>query len=189
MTSTLLLILRLRFLRQANNAMSKRLLITIAILTSAFILGLILVWPKYQDFQLVRLKLEQKESELNSKTAYYSKIKNIWGRLADNTDALVKIDSALPQSYSIPVLFNYLQQTANETGLIVENLAFGEAIQGKFKEITVRLEAKGAYFSFKNFFSAIESSERFFIVKSIDLSSPEKEKIISFTLEISAYSY
>lgn len=168
--------------------MPRRLLIMITILVASLIFGFTIVWPKYQDFQQVRSKLQQKEVELNSKMAYYSEIKNVWVRLDDNTDALVKIDSAIPQSSSIPVLFNYFKQTAGETGLIIENLTFGETAKDKFREITVDLGVKGSYSSFKNFLAAIEASERFFIVKSINLSS-SKEGAISFTLGISAYSY
>lgn len=168
--------------------MPTRLIILIVMLVAVLTAGFTLVWPKYHDFQLAILTLKQKEAELNSKTAYYSKIKEIWGELEKYEDVLVKIDSAIPSSSSIPVLFNYLQKTSGETGLILENLTFGEIAGDKVKEISIHLQIVGDYSSFKNFLSAIENSARFFEVKSISLSSSGKGKF-SFNLEITTYSY
>lgn len=168
--------------------MSARLIIITVIFTAVLVAGFVLVWPKYQDFQSVLSKLQQKEAELNSKTAYYSKIKEIWERLEKYEDVLAKIDSAFPNNYSIPVLFNYLQKTTGETGLVLENLTFEGVTGDKVKEISIRLEVSGDYSSFKNFLSAIENSARFFKVKSISFSS-SKEGKFSFDLGIATYSY
>ena len=170
--------------------MTKQLIITAIMLVAALPLGIFVVWPKYNDFQRTRLELKQKEAELNSKESYYSKVKDVWSRLDDYGDALARVDSAIPQSYSLPVLFNYFQQTANENGLIIENLTFGEAAEGKVKKISINLMANGSYFSLKSFLSAIESSERFFEVNSISLSpGAEAEQAFSFDLKILTYSY
>ena len=170
--------------------MSLRLIIIIVILVVASLLGVVLVWPKYQDFQQVQLRVKQKEAELGSKTAYYSKIQEIWGRLEEYEDVLSKIDSALPEDYSTPVLFNYLQKTTGGTGLILESLTFDGLTGDRIKEINVNLEALGSYSSLKSFLSALENSARIFKVKSFSFSSPEKSKeSFSFELGISAYSY
>lgn len=168
--------------------MSTRLTIIIVIITVALAVGFILVWPKYNDFHSAVLTLQQKEAELNSKTAYYSNIKEAWGELEKYDDAIAKIYSAVPNYSSIPVLFNYLQKTSGEAGLILENLTFGEPAGDKIKEISIQLKVTGDYSSFKNFLFAIENSARFFGVKNIGLSSSGKAKL-SFNLEITTYSY
>ena len=169
--------------------MSSRLIISIAILASAFLFGFFLTWPKYQDFQGVRSELGQKEEELSSKTAYYSKINGVWEKLKSHEDSLAKISAFVPQGYSIPVLFNYFQRTAGETGLIIEGLTFGGAVGDKVKEVNINFKASGDYPSLKNFLSAIENSERLFKIKNISLSSSDNEKKFSFSMEISTYSY
>lgn len=170
--------------------MSFRLIIIIVMLAIASFLGMILVWPKYQDFQQIQSQVKQKEAELDSKTAYYSKIQEIWGKLKEYEDVLSKIDSALPKDYSTPVLFNYLQQTAGGTGLILENLTFGGLTGDRIKEISVNIEATGSYSSLKSFLSALENSARIFKVKSLSFSSPKSNKdSFSFELGISTYSY
>lgn len=154
---------------------------------AALVGGFTLVLPKYQDFVYTQSVLAQKEEELNSKTAYYSKIQEIWGELEKYQDVLAKIDSAVPNDFSIPVLFNYLQTTAGDTGLIMENLTFEGVAGNKVKEISIRLQLAGDYSSFKNFLSAIENSARFFKVGSINFSF-SKGKFI-FNLGISTYNY
>ena len=168
--------------------MSTRLIIIIVMIAAALAAGFILVWPKYDDFHSAVLTLKQKEAELNSKMAYYSNIKEAWEELEKYEDVMVKIDSAIPDYSSIPVLFNYFQKTSGETGLVLENLTFGEATGDKIKETNIQLQVTGDYSSFKNFLSAIENSARFFAIKNISLSSSGKGKL-SFNLEITAYSY
>ena len=104
--------------------MTTRLIIIILMFAGALVGGFILVLPKYQDFTHLQSMLIQKEKELSSKTAYYSKIQEIWVELEKYQDVLAKIDSAVPNDFSIPVLFDYLQNTAGETGLVLENLTF-----------------------------------------------------------------
>ncbi|MDO8559240.1 MAG: type 4a pilus biogenesis protein PilO [bacterium] len=168
--------------------MSTRLIIIIVMLGTALAMGFILVWPKYNDFHSAVLTLKQKEAELNSKMAYYSNIKEAWGELEKYEDAIAKIDSAIPDYSSMPVLFNYFQKTSGETGLILEGLTFGEPAGDKIKETSIQLQVTGDYSSFKNFLSAVGNSARFFEVKNIGLSSSGKGKL-SFNLEITTYSY
>ena len=170
--------------------MPRSFIIIITILATALAFGFFLTWPKYQDFRQISLELEQKKAELESKTAYYAEVKDIWSKLEGYDDALAKIDLAVTKTYSAPVLLNYFQQTTNETGLLLENLTLGSvAAIGKVKEISFNLGASGSYSAFKSFLSALENSERLFKVKSIKLSSPEKEEGPSFNLDISTYSY
>lgn len=170
--------------------MQKRLIIFIAIIMVVLAGVFLLVLPKYQDFKSVLLKFRQKEAELNSKTAYYAEINKAWQDLEKYEDVLAKVDFAIPQSYSIPVLFNYLQKTAGEIGLVLENLASEDATGENIREISISLQLSGDYPSFKNFLFALENSERFFEVKSARLSSPKgKEGKFSFNLGISTYSY
>ncbi len=131
-------------------------ILIIVMLIIALVLGVTLVWPKFQDFKQVRAEVEQKEAELNSKTEYYFIIQEIWGRLEGYADVLTQIDAALQKGYSIPALFNYLQQTAGQTGLILEDLTFKGVSGDKVKEISINLRVSGSYSAFQNFISYIQ---------------------------------
>lgn len=171
--------------------MTKRLIFFIAIIGALLAGSFIFVLPKYRDFKDVILKFQQKEAELNSKMAYYSEINKTWRDFEKYEDVLAKVDSAVPRSYSLPAMFNYLQKTAGETGLVLENLASSDLVNSSdIKEIGINLQMSGDYPSFKNFLSALENSERFFSVKSARLSSPKgKDGKFTFNLGISTYSY
>ena len=169
-----------------------RLIITIVMLITAIILGFTLTWPKFQDFQRVQGEVQQKKAELDSKTAYYSRIKELGEKLEKYEDVLSQMDLALPRSYSTPALFYYLQQLAGQNGVVLGSLNL-EGVSGeKVKEIGVGLEVSGSYSSVKNFISALENSAKFFKIKSIGFSSSEGEKgaeSFSVDLGITTYSY
>lgn len=153
-------------------------------------LGFFLVWPKFQDFQQLQGELEQKEVELDSKTAYYSEIKKIQDRLEGYQDSLLQIENAVSKSYSLPVIFNYLQVLSGQTGLILEDLTFGGVSGQDLQEISFNLKVSGSYSSFNSFLSALESSARLFNVKSIHFSYPEGgRKAFSFDITVATYSY
>lgn len=163
--------------------------IIIIMFLAALSLGFFLVWPKYQDFQQLQIEIMQKEGELNSKTAYYSKINEANEKLKEYQNVLNEIDAAIAKSYSVPVLFNYLQQTAGETGLIVKNLILEDVTGKEIKEINIHLQMSGAYPSLKSFLSALDNSARFFRIKSVIFSSPVKGSAFSFDVGVATYSY
>lgn len=170
--------------------MPTRLIVAIIMLAAALLLGFFLVWPKFQDFQQLRTELEQKKAELDSKTSYYSQIKSIWNRLDEYRDSLSLVESAVSKNYSLPALFNYLQELSGQTGLVLEDLTLSGVSGENIREISFNLGVSGSYASLKSFLSALENSARLFNVKSINFSSPEKEKDkISFNITIAAYSY
>ncbi|MBI2626168.1 MAG: type 4a pilus biogenesis protein PilO [Candidatus Nealsonbacteria bacterium] len=170
--------------------MPRRLMIIIIMLIAALILGFFFVWPEYQDFQLIQTESAQKKTELDSKADYYDYFKKTWEGLEKYKDALSKVDNAIPQTYSLPSLFNYLQETAGESGLVLEDLNFRGIAGENTKEISFGLQVSGSYNSFKSLLSSLENSIRIFKVKSVSFSSPKKgEKSFSFDLEVATYSY
>lgn len=170
---------------------SLRPFIIIIILIIALAGGFFLVWPKFQNYHQLLLKMEQKETELNSKTEYYFAIKDIWGKLEKYEDVLSRVDSAIPKNYSTPALFYYLQQVAGQAGVVLGDLNLGGVSGDKVKEIDVNLRVSGSYSSLQKFIFLLENSARFFKIKSIGLSSASSEKgnSFSFDLAITTYSY
>lgn len=169
--------------------MSARLIIVIMALAASLPAGFFLTWPEYRKFSQFQADLEQKKEELDSKTSYYAEIANLWTRLEEHQESLLKIDGAISDSYSLPALFNYLQQIAGGTGLILEDLSFAGVTGEAIKEISFNLEVSGSYASFKNFLKALEESNRFFNVKSVNFASPKTGQIFSFKMTVATYSY
>jgi len=156
-------------------------------LVLALVIGLTLTWPKYQGLRVLQQNTEVKEEELQSREEYFSQIQEISIELEKHTDALSKIASALPETPSLPSLFNFLQLSASQTGLILEKITLAGLEEG---EIRVSCQLVGAYPSFKNFLLALEKSARLIETERIAFESPEEfGELFQFTVEIKTHSY
>ncbi len=163
-------------------------------LVLTLVLGLTLVWPKYQNIQVLRSNIEVKEAELENKTDYFAQIKETSEKAGEYEENLAKISSALPQSAALSSLFNFLQLATAQTGLLLEKISLvgvtdSEEIE-EIKETRVSLEISGAYSAFKNFLTALENSSRIIETEEITFNSPkEPADAFSFTMQIKTYSY
>ena len=175
---------------------NKPLLIAICFFLTA-LLGVVLIWPKYQDFKAVNQKISQKRAEVQYREEYSGNLKELSNQLKEYSNSLSKIDSILPATLSLPALFDYLQKTSAQSGLILKSLSqvSSQTLEEK-PEIRVHslsLSLFGSYSSFKNFLSALEKSARFIDAEAISLTASEgkaaKESALSFNLKIKFYSY
>lgn len=172
-------------------------LIAIIIFALALLAGIFFVWPKYQSLTALRAEVEQKRIELNSKNDYYSKIKDTSAELEKYQAQLAKISSALPDTASLPPLFDFLQKTSSDTGLVLEDISLGDTQllgekdgSSNVREININLELSGSYNALKSFLSSVEKSARFLSVKVIDLQpSKDAKSGLLFRLSIAANSY
>ena len=156
-------------------------------LVLALAIGLTLTWPKYQSLRILWQNIEVKEEELQSKEEYFNQIRNISIELEKHTDALDKIASALPETPALPSLFNFLQSSASQTGLVLEKIKLIGLDEG---EIRVSCQVVGGYPAFKNFLLALEKSARLIEIEKIAFESPEEfDEPFQFTAEIKAHYY
>ncbi len=175
--------------------------ITIAvILFLVLVMIFYLVLPKYQAFQNILIEAGKKEAEFNSKNAYFVEITRVYKELMLYQDNLKKIETALPDKFSLASLVNFLYQKSAENGIILKRVTTGRgAINVKgdnLKEIYLTVEAFGSYPAFKNFISAIEKSSRLIEGENISFSlatptikNPEPSQTFPLTLQIKVYSY
>ncbi len=158
------------------------------------VLGFTLVWPKYQNLQILRSNIEMKEAELENKTNYFTQIEETSEGLEEYEENLAKISSALPQTSALSSLFNFLQLTAAQTGLFLEEISLTGVTDleemEKIKEIRTSLQVSGAYSAFKDFLTAVENSSRIIEVEDITFKAPkEPTDSFSFDVQIKTYSY
>jgi Tfp pilus assembly protein PilO len=156
------------------------------------VLGIFLLWPKYQDLSELKLEIFKKKLEIQSQEDYLLNLQEASRKLEERQNVLAKIDSALPPDSSLPVLFNFFQKASSESGLVLGD--FGKiAISPEEKlsprEITLNLFLSGPYPAFKNFLYALENSARLIEVENISFSTPLEEDIFSFQLGIKVHSY
>ena len=142
-------------------------------------LGLLqfLVLPPYEQFMSLRLQLDQKETELQNRSTHLSDMINLSQKLKQDEVALAKISSSLPFQADVPSLFRFIQQKSSETGMILQDIDFQEALVAeddkrtgsKIREITFLATVNGSFQNFVSFLQQIEDSSRLFEIISVDL--------------------
>jgi len=162
--------------------------------------GIAVVFPKYQNLNLLQLKVKEKEAVLQSEKEYFSSLDEISEKLKKYEESLSKINSALATEPRLPALFDFLQTAASQNGLVLKKIdpALSGSLKGelakegwnpKIREIRINLQVSGSYPSFKNFLSTIERTSRMIELESISFSALEEVGPIDFNLRIKVYSY
>jgi len=168
-----------------------RLFIIVSFLSLALILGIGLVWPKYQELKFLKQRSEEKRAEIEGREEYLQDLNKAAEVLKNYQNQLAKIDSALPPSLELEVLLNFLQKASSQSGLILKDIkppVSQPSSEEELKETELSLAVSGAYTSFKNFLSILEMTARLIEVESISFSST-KEGLQDFNLKIKVYSY
>jgi len=176
---------------------NRTLIITVVFFIAVIIIAILFLWPKYQELKITQKNIEQKKIELQTKEEYLLKLSEIQTELERYQEEFSKINSALPDDPSFPSLFNYLQKTFSETGLILEKIDSFSISSSQdlldLKEAVFSIGVAGSYSSFKNFLSVLEKSARLIEVENISFSSSKKEEgveeLFVFNLKLKVYSY
>jgi Tfp pilus assembly protein PilO len=169
--------------------MKKENLYSIIFLLISFAFYFFIIHPKQKTLSDLNFELSQKRLELESFDQYFKDISNIYEKLNQYQDQISKIDSTLPEDPSFVEVFYFIQKTASQNGMILDGFTFPNLTQQEnLKKWSSNLRIRGDYASFKNFLSVLEKSVRMFNVEKIHFYST-KDKILSFDLTISFYSY
>lgn len=173
-----------------------RIIIIVAGIVIAVTLGLVLVWPQYQKFQVLNSNIENKQEELRSREAYFSQVREISTKLQDYPEAFLKVSNALPDDPSLAPLASFLQTNSAQTGLILKKIVLAGTVapmdkKESFNETQLVIQVSGSYEAFKNFLTLVENSARLIEVESISIEIPPKESKESptFTLDLKTNSY
>lgn len=173
--------------------------LTIAvILFVILLLVFFLVYPEYKTFKGLQMQLGETIAKFNAEYDYYSAIDKTYFDLQSRQDEIKKIDDALPQGQA-PILSEivyFLQKTAKENGLVINNLFLSKSFSsasgsntGKdVKDIIFTMDMSGNYAPLKNFIVSLENSSRVFEVTNISFSSAT-DPPYAFSLQIKTYSY
>jgi len=157
------------------------------------ILGVGLILPKYQELKNIQTTIAEKEAELQYKQQYFSDLSDIKTELDEYEEELSKIDSALPSGPSLPSLFNFLQKTGSQSGVVLKGISPFTTIsreESKTKKTEFSLEISGDYASFKSFISSLEKSARLMEIENISFSLPkESGSLFTFNIKIAVSSY
>ncbi len=170
-------------------------IISILILLALILGGYFFWWPEYQKFNEKKLELGRKDAEIKQKEEHLSGLESISAKLSEYTDAISKIDNALPTDPSVAALYYFFLKASSENGLILVSHNFGElytlvAPTERVQKMPFSITLSGSYPAFKNFLSTIYNNVRLFEVDSISFSSPpEGESLFTFNLRLRTHAY
>lgn len=153
------------------------------LLLVVLLLATFLVWPQYREFKDLKEQIKQKQAEFSETEKYLSELSQISEKLSNYQDSLEKIESALPQEFSLSSLLNFFQKESSENGLLLKNINQTEGerkeepkgILAKVKETYINLSLTGTYPSLKGFLESLEKSSRLIEVENISINAAEKE--------------
>jgi Tfp pilus assembly protein PilO len=179
-----------------------KILATTILFFITFLFVVYLLLPTYSQFKDLGDKTSKKEALFRKKEAYFLKLKKDFSNLWNYRDALVKINSALPETLEVAPLLSFFQEKSLENGLILESLSQVEetpsyqkkekkekkGAQPKLKEAGFSLNLKGGFPSFENFLRSLETSARMFEVERVTLKAA-KGGILEISLLVKVYSY
>ncbi|OIO46929.1 MAG: hypothetical protein AUJ31_00790 [Parcubacteria group bacterium CG1_02_39_15] len=165
-----------------------RLVIIFISLFLALVWGVFFVVPKNGELTFLRKEIQERRAELQSKEAYFASLRQLSQRLEEYQTPLAKVESAIPDTPELPTLFDFVQQSVSQSGLVLKGLdvvtpvGITEAQKAAskstpLKDTYLNLVLGGSYPAFKNFLSLLEKSSRFIEVELITFSTQETEEI------------
>lgn len=172
--------------------MNKSIIIAICLIIS-FATGMGLDFPQYQRVKAKYFELEAKQTEIENAKNYYNKLASVAGEIQKYSEAILKIDSALPDEISYSEIFDFFQKSASDSGLILKDvgqISESQKTASDTKEYGVELTLSGSYSNFKNFLYNMEKSAKLIEVTEVSFSSPEKNgSPFLFAISVKFYSH
>ncbi|PIP22624.1 MAG: hypothetical protein COX37_02965 [Candidatus Nealsonbacteria bacterium CG23_combo_of_CG06-09_8_20_14_all_39_17] len=170
----------------------KKIIISAFLFFASVCLIVFLIFPKNDEFNFLNKSIEQKKIDIQNKENYIKDLEKIVQDIDARGSQFAKIDVATPSGVGVPAIFDFLQKTASQSGMILKDTkadflassGHGEGI----KESGVSFSLEGTYSSFKNFLSVMENSARLFEITSLDFSSGKGE-IFNFSIQSRVRSY
>ena len=157
--------------------MSSKYLSAGLIFIATVIVGVVLVYPKYQAFRVSGEAIKEKQSELDAQATLINEINKTKSKYKKAEDDLLKVADLLPvfDPKSIADLFIELESVASESGVLIQTINFGSASEQKdgkpakgHKTIDARLSIVSSYGAFKKFAATIEKNQH--LMDIIDVS-------------------
>jgi len=151
----------------------------------SFLIGLFLVWPKYQEYREKREELLLKKKELQFQTQYREKLFSLKEEVDSYSDQLKRIDIAL-KPISLLSFLNYLEELSKRKGLILKNYSY--SLNEKENTIDYTLSLSTPYYEFfLNFLSELENSEKLIKITYLSFSVSEEGKFSDFNVKLRVY--
>ena len=192
-------------LKPSKNLINPKSVTALLALVIVGALTVLVLWPNFQEFNIIQKSIEAAEIELEGKQNYILKLDELKVKLDENQESLAKVETALPDDPTVSSLSlsDYLQKVASQSGLILSEAKPFSVAEEKdsagLRAISFDLKVSGSYPSFKEFLLTLEKSARLIEVKTVsfetstvgssDESMTETVKLPTFNLSLKVFSY
>lgn len=179
----------------------------IFLLVIVVMMVILFVVPAYRQFSQAKGRLAELQNQDEGQAAYRAEIANIMAQLNQRSEALAKLDSALPAEFSVAPIVQFLGKKASDNGLAMSSVELSpdqltsyhqmvELNPQQVKTLAFVTHVRGPYTGIKNFLGAVEASSRVFEIRSLALeplpAAPSPRASLpqyEITLEIQTYAY
>ena len=169
-----------------------RTVITAILLFTGVSVGVLLTWPKYQDFKILSVEAQIRSQELENKETYLADLMKVENDLKEFAAPLSKVEAALPLSPQLPRLYDFLQTTASFSGMSVKNIAAsleGQKDSFLMRTIPITFELSGSFNAIKELVSRLNLASRMMTLQSLSISSGQEPERFHVVIQLHAYSY
>lgn len=170
-------------------------LFSIVFLAGAGLATFFFTWPAFQDLQFLHMEKRSKLAEFENREEYFANLASLQKQLKDFEPELLKLDHALPQDASLPLLYQLLQEVAAGSGIVLKSI--GAQVQkgeAPVKTIDLQLKVAGSYESLKSFLENSQNAWRLLSIDSVAFVSPPStlfrvSQAFEVSLRMQAHSY
>ena len=165
--------------------MSSKYLSAGLIFIATVIVGVVLVYPKYQVFRASGRVAEEKQGELDAQAALINEINKTKSKYKKAEDDLLKVADLLPLygRKSVADLFIEMESIASESGVLIQTINFGSASEQKdgksakgYKTIDARLSVVASYGAFKKFAATVEKNQHLMDIIDVTVAKGAAQK-------------
>ena len=165
--------------------MSSKYLSAGLIFIATVIVGMVLVYPKYQVFRASGRVAEEKQGELDAQAALINEINKTKSKYKKAEDDLLKVADLLPLygRKSVADLFIEMESIASESGALIQTINFGSVSEQKdgkpakgYKTIDARLSVVASYGAFKKFAATVEKNQHLMDIIDVTVAKGAAQK-------------
>ena len=171
--------------------MNRAIFIPIFFFLSVVVLG-VFALPNYYLYQNLESKIKIQKLQIIQGEQYFKNLRSAYQLFQTHPENIEKIKGAIPRTPSLPSLFNYLQQSAAQSGMVLKNIGMSRSTREKtfsnkkIRRFTLTLGLRGDYEGLKKFIGLLERSSRLMSIRSLNLGDYKNG---SFDIKISVDSY
>lgn len=168
-----------------------RVIISITLVGISLVGAVFLVWPKYQEYALLKAQVRAREARLESGERALAQLAKTQEEVVLHQEDFAKFDAAIPKDAGLPVLYEHIEHLAASSGLVLLSIEGDRTNKGSEDEIamfTFKAEFAGPYEGLKNFLDATKRSARIFNVSTLDVSAGSQDSDdLKIDIELFAY--